>query len=198
MIQRIEAYFMKDFIEKGGALAVFSIMLFIPVGFFRTIFMILMISVVPPHLEQRRRRENISALTSLPFSYSEIFWFPFAFLLTIVITVQLAVSGIIGLTIYDAFSQILYSLVFLTAYYGIFTILSVVGLSSTGFIWLFWVADMVLGSIQPQSQNLYRMISPIYQGNEIAAILFSITLMGVSAYFFSKKGVTRRWKKSSM
>ncbi len=75
MIQKLEAYFMKDFIEKGGALAVFSIMLFLPVNFVRTIFMILMITVVLSHFEKRSRR---SALTALPFSYSEIFWFPLA------------------------------------------------------------------------------------------------------------------------
>ncbi len=196
MIQKLEAYFMKDFIEKGGALAVFSIMLFLNVSFVRTIFMILMITVVLSHFEQRRRRENISALTALPFSYSDIFWFPFVFLITIVTIVQLAVSGIIGLPVYDAFSQILYSVVFLTAYYAVFTLFSVVGLTGSGFIWLFWVADIIFGSIQP-SQNLYRLISPVYQENEIAAILFSIILVSISAYLFSKKGVTRRWKRSS-
>lgn len=192
MIQKLEAYFMKDFIEKGGALAVFSIMLFLPVNFVRTIFMILMITVVLSHFEKRSRR---SALTALPFSYSEIFWFPLVFLITIVTIVQLAVSGIIGLPVYYAFSQILYSAVFLTAYYAIFTLFSIVGLAGSGFLWFFWVADIIFGSIQP-SQNLYRLISPLYQGNEIAAILFSIILLSISAYLFSKKGVTKRWKRS--
>lgn len=198
MIQKLEAYFMKDFIERGGALAIFAILLFIPVNFLRNIFMILMITVVLSHIDPtRHHRESISELTALPFSYSQIFWFPFVSLITIVTIVQLAVSGIIGLSVYIAFSQIAYSLIFLTAYYGFFNIFAVAGLSGSGFIWFFWVADIVLGSIEPQSQNLYRMISPLYQGNEIAALLFAIAIVAISSYMFSKKGVTKKWRKRS-
>ncbi len=195
MIQKLEAYFMKDFIEKGGALTVFAILMFIPVSFVRNIFMILMITVILSHMDHRHHRESISELTALPFSYSQIFWFPFFFLIGIVAVVQLAVSGIIGLSIYIAFSQIVYSLIFLTAYYGLFNIFAVAGLSGSSFIWLFWVADIIFGSIEPQSQNLYRMISPLYQGNEIAALLFAIAIVAISSYLFSKKGVTKKWQK---
>ncbi|MGC8708306.1 MAG: hypothetical protein ACP5R1_06230 [Athalassotoga sp.] len=196
MIQKLEAYFMKDFIERGGALAVFAILMFIPVSFVRSIFMILMITVILSHMDpHRHHRESISELTALPFSYSQIFWFPFVSLITIVTIVQLAVSGIIGLSIYIAFSQIAYSLIFLTAYYGLFNIFAVAGLSGSGFIWLFWVADIIFGSIEPQSQNLYRMISPVYQGNEIAALLFALAILTISFYLFSKKGVTKKWQK---
>ncbi|BBJ28568.1 hypothetical protein [Athalassotoga saccharophila] len=198
MIQKLEAYFMKDFIEKGGALVVFAILMFIPVDFLRGIFMILMITIVLSHIDPyRRRKESISELMALPFSYSEIFWFPFVFLVTIVTIIQLSVGGIIDLGIYLSFSQILHSLIFLTAYYGIFNIFAIAGLSGGGFIWLFWVADMILGSIGPESQNLYRMISPIFQGNEIAALLFAVAILVVSFYLFSKKGVTKRWQKRS-
>jgi hypothetical protein len=196
MIQKLEAYFMKDFIEKGGALAIFAILMFMPVNFVRNIFMILMITVVLSHMDpNRHHKEYISELTALPFSYSQIFWFPFVSLITIVTIVQLAVSGILGLSIYISFSQIAYSLIFLTAYYGLFNIFSIAGLSGSGFIWLFWVADIIFGSIGPQSQNLYRMVSPVYQGNEIAALLFAIALIAISSYLFSKKGVTRKWQK---
>ncbi|MCL5031738.1 MAG: hypothetical protein M1542_00605 [Thermotogae bacterium] len=196
MIQKLEAYFMKDFIERGGALAVFAILMFIPVNFLRNIFMILMITVVLSHMDpHRHHKESISELTALPFSYSQIFWFPFVSLITIVTIVQLAVSGIIGLSIYIAFSQIVYSLIFLTAYYGLFNIFAVAGLNGSGFIWLFWIADIIFGSIEPQSQNLYRMVSPLYQGNESAALLFAIAIVAISSYLFSKKGVTKKWQK---
>ncbi|HEU24310.1 MAG: hypothetical protein C0176_07680 [Mesoaciditoga sp.] len=79
MIQKLEAYFMKDFIEKGGALVIFSIFMFIPVNFLRDVFMILMITLILSHLETRRREGSISELIALPFSYSQIFWFPFVF-----------------------------------------------------------------------------------------------------------------------
>jgi hypothetical protein len=196
MIQKLEAYFMKDFIERGGSLAVFAILMFIPVNFLRNIFMILMITVVLSHMDpHRHHKESISELTALPFSYSQIFWFPFVSLITIVTIVQLAVSGIIGLSIYIAFSQIVYSLIFLTAYYGLFNIFAVAGLNGSGFIWLFWIADIIFGSIEPQSQNLYRMVSPLYQGNESAALLFAIAIVAISSYLFSKKGVTKKWQK---
>ncbi len=195
MIQKLEAYFMKDFIEKGGALAIFSIFMFIPVNFLRDVFMILMITLILSHLETRRREGSISELIALPFSYSQIFWFPFVFLIAIITIVQFAISGVIGFSIYAAFSQIVYSLIFLTAYYGFFNILTIVGLSGGSFIWLLWVADITFGSIYPRSQNLYRMISPVYQENEIAAFLFAVTILTISFYLFSKKGVTKRWRK---
>ncbi|MGC8704589.1 MAG: hypothetical protein ACP5RU_03915 [Athalassotoga sp.] len=117
-------------------------------------------------------------------------------MIAIITIVQFAISGIIGFSIYAAFSQIVYSLIFLTAYYGFFNILTIVGLSGGSFIWLLWVADITFGSIYPRSQkNLYRMISPVYQENEIAALLFAVAILTISFYLFSKKGVTKRWRK---
>ncbi|MEA2066910.1 MAG: hypothetical protein U9O65_07475 [Thermotogota bacterium] len=91
MLEKVEAYFMKEFSEKAGRLAIFSLFLLIPDYRVRLFFIFLLITSFLPSDTQNKKMSNLLAL---PFSYSSLFWYSYIFLIAVVSVTEFISAGL--------------------------------------------------------------------------------------------------------
>lgn len=188
-LKKIEAFFMKEFSEKSGRIAVFALLLLIPNFTAKLLFLFLFTTTM---LSSDINNKRFSTLITLPFSYKEIYIFSFVFMISIVTFVTL----LGGLFIPGGFSYILTqlykSLIFVTFYYSIGVLSVTYGLDNFGIPLLIFIADLILGGIgYNYFYNPYKAISPVYQGISWAALIFSVVIFFISFYEFNRKGVQK-------
>jgi len=192
MINKIEAYFMKEMSEKAGRLAIFSLFLLIPNFGARIFFMfLLVVNMLPWDI----RRKRFSSLMALPYSYNQLFWISFL-VMTAINAATFLIGGALGAGLFAISPTVLGihlagSLVFSTAYYAISMICVTMGLDNFGIPFLILIADLIFGGIGYKWSNPYFYISPVHQGNTVYAACLAVGLLALAAYLFNKRGVSK-------
>ncbi len=200
MLNKVETYFMKEFKEKAGILVALSLLLLVPQHPWRLFFLFLLITTLLPSDVHHKRK--IKLLMSLPFSRTEIFWISYIFLITIAVITQMIGGAFFNVVPHIMGLYIIRTLIFSSAYFGMAMISVTFGFGNFGVPFLVLIADSFFGSIRswnftynflgsPDGSNPYSMISPIYQGNQIASSAFAAALL-ITAYILFKKGETSR------
>ena len=195
MLEKVEAYFMKEFSEKAGRLAIFSLFLLIPDYKVRLFFIFLLITSLLPSDMQNKKMSNLLAL---PFSYSNLFWYSYIFLIAIVSVTEFIGAGLFGVNIELMSLYLLGSIIFATAYYAIAVLSVTAGLDNFGIPLLIFLVDLIaggvgnrLGGFNVRWSNPYYYISPIHQGNVFIVSAVAAGLLIVSYVMFLKKGVQK-------
>ncbi|HPE68933.1 MAG TPA: hypothetical protein P5560_06025 [Thermotogota bacterium] len=190
MLAKMEAFFMKEFVEKAGKLAIFSLLLLIPSFPVRMFFLLLLVSSMLPWDVQHKR---MSLLTSIPFSSGELFWVSYLFLLTIALTTQLIGSAIFlwDISLGWVGINLLGTLIFSTAYFGISMLCVIVGLDNFGMPFLIWIGDIIIGGIGSRFSNPWFFLSPSHQGNVLMSGAVAATLLALAFWAFQTKGVKK-------
>lgn len=189
-MSKIESYYTKEFTEKAGRLGILFLFLCVPDFQFKVFFIFLLASFF---LTADLKNRKYSAMLSLPFSRTELFFSAFIFNLSIIVISQLSGSVLFGLSGKDVYITLLRSAIMFCAYFGISIISVVNGHDNFGFPLIFFIIDLVAGGIFDHARfiNPYRYISPIYQGNILISGIFSVVILVFSYYVFSKRGVSR-------
>ncbi len=201
MLNKVEAYFAKVIRERAGFLLVLALFLLMPRFSWRFFLLFLMITLVllPRDIHDGR----IKIMMSLPFSRANVFWCSYAFLVTFAVITQLIGGALFGISIDMMGWNIIGTLIFSSAYFGVAMISVTLGFGNFVIPFLVLIADSFLGSIgknweftynflgSPSGFNPYSMISPIYQGNQIAAFIFAATLLMTAYVLFERKGTSR-------
>ena len=185
----LNAYLRKEFVEKFRTLFIFFvIMLFPGLGpkILGTFFIIVF------SMSSDIRSKKLDMMTFLPFSKEMIYWYEFIFVLLLVV-----LSFFIGLpfvngTLLEAFSDLLGAIIFAAAYYGLVMIVSMLGMDPIGGAFLILILDSIFSSFGTtqlsESFNPYKLISPIAQENQLAALIFAVICLYIGSVMFSKRG----------
>nr|MBP8657862.1 hypothetical protein [Fervidobacterium sp.] len=185
----LNAYLRKEFVEKFRTLFIFFvIMLFPGLGpkILGTFFIIVF------SMGSDIRSKKLDMMTFLPFSKEMIYWYEFIFVLLLVV-----LSFFIGLpfvngTLLEAFSDLLGAIIFAAAYYGLIIIVSMLGMDPIGGAFLILILDSIFSSFGTtqlsESFNPYKLISPIAQENQLAALIFAVICLYIGSVMFSKRG----------
>lgn len=197
MLEKIEAYFMKEFSEKAGRLSIFSLFLLIPDYRVRMFFVFLLITSLLPSDVQNKKMTNLLAL---PFSCSNLFWFSYIFLIAIVSVTEFIGAGLFGVGTEMMSVYLLGSIVFATAYYAIAVLSVTAGLDNFGIPFLIFLVDLIAGGIGNRLAaegfnfrwtNPYYYISPVHQGNIYLASAVAAGLLILSYVVLIRKGVQK-------
>jgi hypothetical protein len=193
MIEKIEAYFMKELSEKAGRIAVFSLGLLVPYYPVRLIFLFLLCtSLLPSDIQHKR----LGSLLALPYSHMELFWISYLFLIALSTSTQLVGMALFGahlnaVSVTYWLAMILGSINFATAYYAVAMLSVTAGLDNFGIPFLVLIVDAIIGGIGNRWNNPYFYASPIHQGNAIATTLVAFSALIVANYVFARKGVQK-------
>jgi len=178
----LNAYLRKEFVEKFRTLFIFFvIMLFPGLGpkILGTFFIIVF------SMGSDIRSKKLDMMTFLPFSKEMIYWYEFIFVLLLVV-----LSFFIGLpfvngTLLEAFSDLLGAIIFAAAYYGLVMIVSMLGMDPIGGAFLILILDSIFSSFGTtqlsESFNPYKLISPIAQENQLAALIFAVICLYIGS-----------------
>ncbi len=200
MLNKVEAYFTKELKEKAGILVVLTLLLLVPQYSWRLFFLLLLIASLLP---RDVHRGKIKLMVSLPFSKGDVFWISYAFLITIIVITQIIGGAFFNISLSGIGWDILGTLIFSSAYFGIAMISVSLGFGNFGIPFLVLIADSFFGAIgnnweftynlfrSPSGLNPYRMISPIYQGNRFAAFVFAAALLITAYILFERKGTSK-------
>jgi hypothetical protein len=121
MIKKTEAYFMKEFAEKAGKIAILSLFILIP-NFGGSMFFIFLFAT--GLLASDIHNKRFSTLITLPYSYKEIFFMSYFFMISLITLLTTVSVGLYGFSSYEitlayAAITLLKSLIFATAYFSI-------------------------------------------------------------------------------
>jgi hypothetical protein len=188
-VTAFNAYLRKQFVEKFRTLLVFFIVMLFPYVWAKMLgtFFIIVFS-----MGSDIRSKKLDMMTFLPFSKGMIYWYEFIFVSMLVV-----LSFFIGLPFYngtllEAFGDLLAAIIFAAAYYGLIVIVSMLGMDPIGGAFIILILDLVFssfGSMQlGESFNPYKFISPIVQGNQLAALVFAVFCLYMGSISFSKRG----------
>jgi len=193
MTEKIEAYFMKEFSEKAGRIAVFSLGLLIPFYQVRMIFLFLLaISLLPSDIQHKR----LGSLLALPYSRQELFWISYLFLIAMSVVTQVIGMALFGASLISSMnvywlSMVIGSISFSSAYYAVSMISVTAGLDNVGIPFLVLIADLIAGGVGNRFSNPYFYASPAHQGNVWISGAVSLVVLLVANYLFVKKGVQK-------
>lgn len=197
MLEKVEAYFMKEFSEKAGRLAIFSLFLLIPDYRVRLFFIFLLITSLLPSDMQNKKMSNLLAL---PFSYSNLFWYSYIFLIAVISVTEFIGAGLFGVKIELMSLYLLGSVIFATAYYAIAVLSVTAGLDNFGIPLLIFLVDLIAGGVgnrlasggfNVRWSNPYYYISPVHQGNVFIVSVLAAGLLIISYVVLLKKGVQK-------
>ncbi|HOQ40310.1 MAG TPA: hypothetical protein PKI14_13150 [Fervidobacterium sp.] len=188
-VTAFNAYLRKQFVEKFRTLLVFFIIMLFPYVWAKMLgtFFIIVFS-----MGSDIRSKKLDMVTFLPFSKEMIYWYEFIF-----VSLFIVLSFFIGLPFYngtllEAFGDLLAAIIFAAAYYGLIVIVSMLGMDPIGGAFIILILDLVFssfGSMQlGESFNPYKFISPIVQGNQLAALVFAVFCLYMGSVLFSKRG----------
>ncbi|MGM0642075.1 MAG: hypothetical protein ACQESN_11710 [Thermotogota bacterium] len=187
-IKKFEAFFMKEFTEKAGRIAVFSLLFMIPQFEAKLFFLFLFVVF---GLASDIHNKKFSTLISLPFSYKDVYLMSYTFIVTVVTLTSLAGAAIFSGSIEYGLMNLFSSLIFVTAYYGI-SILSVTfGMDNFGIPFLVFIIDMIVSNIGNRYTNPFFAFSPTTQGVKWLALLVAVLIFATGFYVFDKKGVQK-------
>lgn len=193
MTEKIEAYFMKEFSEKAGRIAVFSLGLLIPFYPVRMIFLFMLAtSLLPSDIQHKR----LGSLLALPYSRQELFWISYLFLIALSVVTQVIGMALFGAHLISSMnvywlSMVIGSISFSTAYYAVSMISVTAGLDNFGIPFLVLIADLIVGGIGNRFNNPYFYASPSHQGNVWISGAVSLGVLLIANYLFVKKGVQK-------
>ena len=186
LMNKMEAYFMKEMREKGGVMIAFLIpILIIPSIWVRFLFLLFVASSLLPRDVHHGR---LHLLTSLPFSRSDVFWLSYMLFLIVGIFSSFINSVWWGT---EAGMDILRIVTFSNAYFGICMLSVTFGLDHFAIPLAVFFMDTILGSIGNTGTNPYIFISPVYQENLISALAFSFIILITSWVLFERKGASK-------
>lgn len=192
-LNKLEVFIQKEFTEKSGRIFLFSlIFLFViplNVTFLSLFFVFLFLTNM---LGSDIKNKKFSLIISLPYSYAEVFFSSYIFSLLLVLIPGTIGAAFVNVGIATAFLNILRSLIFATAYFGVILISVTLGGDNFGIPFLILLADIVLGGLGSRyNANPYKFISPYYQGNIWGSMIFSLVLLFLALYLFEKRGVNK-------
>lgn len=187
-IKKLEAFFMKEFTEKAGRIAIFSLLFMIPEFEVKIFFLFLFVVF---GLASDIHNKRFSTLISLPFSYKDIYLMSYTFIVTVVTLTSLAGSAIFSVSVEYGLINLLSSLIFVTAYYGV-SILSVsFGMDHFGIPFLVLIVDLIVSNIGNRYSNPFHAFSPTTQGITWLSALVAVLIFATGLYVFDKKGVQK-------
>ncbi|RKX54863.1 MAG: hypothetical protein DRP30_01130 [Thermotoga sp.] len=186
LMNKIEAYFLKEFREKSLVIVIlFTMMFLIPANWFRFFFMLLIISSLLPRDVHHGR---VHLLSSLPFSRSDLFWISYILATLIGISTSLVTSTIWFLNSGD---RIVSMLIFSSAYFGICMLSVSFGLDHFVIPLFVFFGGGFMGSLGTSTTNPYSLVSPVYQGSKLGSLVFSLLILIVSWIIFERKGAPK-------
>ncbi|MDN5343400.1 MAG: hypothetical protein PWP28_2280 [Oceanotoga sp.] len=190
-LKKTEAYFMKEFTEKAGRIAIFSLFLMIPEIYTKMIFSFIFITFM---LASDIHNGKFSTLIALPFSYRDIFLNSYLFLIFITTITTFAGVAFYQIPNFMIWSLFIKQLIFITFYYSV-SILSVTfGMDNFGIPLLVLAIDFfvgIIGGFDIPNMNPYKLFSPIFQKSLLLSGIFSIILFISAFIFFCRKGVQK-------
>lgn len=187
-IKKLEAFFMKEFTEKAGRIAIFSLLFMIPEFEVKIFFLFLFVVF---GLASDIHNKRFSTLISLPFSYKDVYLMSYTFIVTVVTLTSLAGSAIFSGSIENGIANLISSLIFVTAYYGV-SILSVsFGMDNFGVPFLVLIVDSIVSNIGRSNINPFYAFSPTTQGITWLAAMLAVLIFLTGLYVFDKKGVQK-------
>jgi|Wag4MinimDraft_11_1082651.scaffolds.fasta_scaffold00926_3 hypothetical protein len=187
-IKKLEAFFMKEFTEKAGRIAIFSLLFMIPEFEVKIFFLFLFVVF---GLASDIHNKRFSTLISLPFSYKDVYLMSYTFIVTVVALTSLAGSAIFSGSIENGIANLISSLIFVTAYYGV-SILSVsFGMDNFGVPFLVLIVDSIVSNIGISNINPFYAFSPTTQGITWLAAIIAVLIFLTGLYVFDKKGVQK-------
>ncbi|PWJ95492.1 hypothetical protein C7380_105122 [Oceanotoga teriensis] len=190
-LKKTEAYFMKEFTEKAGRIAIFSLFLMIPEIYTKMIFSFIFITFM---LASDIHNGKFSTLIALPFSYRDIFLNSYLFLIFITTITTFAGIAFYQVPNFMIWSLFIKQLIFITFYYSV-SILSVTfGMDNFGIPLLVLAIDFfvgIIGGFDIPNMNPYKLFSPIFQKSLLLSGIFSIILFISAFIFFCRKGVQK-------
>lgn len=187
-IKKFEVFFMKEFTEKAGRISIFSLLFMIPEFEVKIFFLFLFVVF---GLASDVHNKRFSTLISLPFSYKELYLMSYIFIVTVVTLTSLASTVIFSSSVEYGLINLLSSLIFVTAYYGV-SILSVsFGMDNFGIPFLVLIVDSIVSNMGRIDINPFNDFSPITQGIQWLAAIFAVIIFVLALYVFDKKGVQK-------
>ncbi|HNW81762.1 MAG TPA: hypothetical protein PKG52_02615 [bacterium] len=174
IISRFEAFLMLQTTSKRKSLSLLFLGIMIP-GPFKYMFVFLLISKLI-YLDIAQKKMKM--ILSLPFSRAEIF--VFSYILGLVIICCAAVTGESFFTGNVTPALIPELLVFYSAYFGVFSLVSMKGSSSITLPVFLLIVDLLAGLRGSFDTNVYSWISPLYHKEIIYASVFSMLILAVS------------------
>jgi hypothetical protein len=190
-LKKTEAYFMKEFTEKAGRIAIFSLFLMIPEIYTKMIFSFIFITFM---LASDIHNGKFSTLIALPFSFRDIFLNSYLFLIFITTITTFAGIAFYQVPNFMIWSLFIKQLIFITFYYSV-SILSVTfGMDNFGIPLLVLAIDFfvgIIGGFDIPNMNPYKLFSPIFQKSLLLSGIFSIILFISAFIFFCRKGVQK-------
>lgn len=185
----LNAYLRKEFIEKFRTLFIFFVIMLFP-GLGSKILGTFFIIVFSMGSDIRSKK--LDMMTFLPFSKEMVYWYGFIFVsLLVVLSFFIGLPFVNG-TLLEAFSDLLGAIVFAAAYYGLIMIFSMLGMDPIGGAFLILILDSIFSSFGStqlgMSFNPYRLISPVAQENQLAALIFAVICLYIGSVMFSKRG----------
>ncbi|MDO7976295.1 hypothetical protein OF820_05455 [Oceanotoga sp. DSM 15011] len=190
-LKKTEAYFMKEFTEKAGRIAIFSLFLMIPEIYTKMIFSFIFITFM---LASDIHNGKFSTMIALPFSYRDIFLNSYLFLIFITTITTFAGIAFYQVPNFMIWSLFIKQLIFITFYYSV-SILSVTfGMDNFGIPLLVLAIDFfvgIIGGFDIPNMNPYKLFSPIFQKSLLLSGIFSIILFISAFIFFCRKGVQK-------
>lgn len=190
-LKKTEAYFMKEFTEKAGRIAIFSLFLMIPEIYTKMIFSFIFITFM---LASDIHNGKFSTMIALPFSYRDIFLNSYLFLIFITTITTFAGIAFYQIPNFMIWSLFIKQLIFITFYYSV-SILSVTfGMDNFGIPLLVLAIDFfvgIIGGFDIPNMNPYKLFSPIFQKSLLLSGIFSIILFISAFIFFCRKGVQK-------
>jgi len=189
MMKKLEAFFMKEFYEKSIMLVIFTLFLLIP-NFDASVIFLLFFSI--SFLSADINNKKFSTLSALPYSYQEIFVCSLTFTVVYSLLIKLISGVVAGMSVSSIFINLLLpTFIFVIAYWSISLISVQIGGDNLWIPLLIFFLDGVLSNILQRGFNLFRLISPTAQGNLYLSLLFSLSLMILAFYLFTKRGVRK-------
>ncbi len=185
----LNAYLRKEFIEKFRTLFIFFVIMLFP-GLGSKILGTFFIIVFSMGSDIRSKK--LDMMTFLPFSKEMVYWYEFIFVsLLVVLSFFIGLPFVNG-TLLEAFSDLLGAIVFAAAYYGLIMIFSMLGMDPIGAAFLILILDSIFSSFGStqlgMSFNPYKLISPVAQENQLAALIFAVICLYIGSVMFSKRG----------
>ncbi len=190
-MKNFDVYVKKQLLEKYSSMVFFlAVMLFPNFGAkaFGAFFIILF------SLASDIRQKKLDLMIFLPFTRKQLFYMEYLFL-----SMLISMTFFVGLIFADhsiySWLILLKVLIFFSSYFGVVISAVSVGFDPYGAAFLFLLADLVLGGIGSSrigpTFNPYKLISPSYQANILASLIFAVILVYTAYRLFTQRGGER-------
>ncbi|HOJ87467.1 MAG TPA: hypothetical protein PLP64_00310 [Pseudothermotoga sp.] len=190
-MKNFDVYVKKQLLEKYPSMVFFLVVMLFPHFGAKAfgLFFIMLFS-----LASDVRQKRLDLMTFLPLNRRQIFWMEYLFLCLLLSTTFFVGLPFAERSIY-AWLVLVRSFIFFSSYFGVIISAVSIGFDPYGAAFLFLLVDLVLGGIGSSQLgptfNPYKLISPVYQANLLASLVFALILIYMAYRLFTQRGGER-------